>query len=231
MTHDGPLSWLVPQLAAIEDWSAVLADRSRRDEHLDAALSVLDALHRGAAAFLPMVRSLPLPAGRPDDGMELRLRLLGETVDEALRRNGLSWPPPFDVPPPAVTRDLLWFLRLADERPASHLLFHQRVEVGLQTIVTRTANLRDDVALGLADVVTAPVAGGAGRSRVSGLLTGLTLLITLLQGPGAVLDFPADAAELGRAVAVVGGGVAEITGETFEAVERWYDRWDDADTL
>lgn len=114
---------------------------------------------------------------------------------------GWDWPPPGKVPP-SVVDDLLFLHRFAS-RPefahsgASALSSGERL-VRLQM---KTAAILDDWrgSVGVA-IAASTVDDGRGRRRnaPSSLLAGLALVISLLQGPGAIHQFPSDVSDLGN---------------------------------
>jgi hypothetical protein len=196
---------LLPRLNEIEQNAAILSDSSRREQHEAAALNVLDALRLSAETALLFGRRI---WGRDNTRPEVIyceqsfLYNVGARLHQTLLDLGLEWPPPYSEPPPAVTRNLIelhesgsvWygaeeFYMLRQWRTSfANLHFHAlRLSKELR-------DRRSPQAVSVARSITQKSPTDKYASNQLGkILGGLTIAITLLQGPGAFHDFPSDA--------------------------------------
>lgn len=228
-TAPEPLAWMLPQLAEVSELVEVLADARRGPEHPIAARNILDALNRGARTLLDSAFALPrMVAPATDRVSKIFLRELGDYIDEAVNAQGLSWPPPREEPPPSVTRDLIYLYEHAsswhdpDELDIERLLRRKLERVATLSLVLSE---RWDGSRGLESSrrVIQTAAGSTG-SKAATFLSGLALLISLIQGPGAFHDLPGDVRELGTDIAsvtaTVAKGVARVADEIADGLRE-----------
>jgi hypothetical protein len=169
---------------------------------------------------------------------------LGDRVARDLATVNLHWPPPYDRPPPAVTRDLLELFYRAHDRYITPLqeagidvLFDSRfytIEFRLRqafqairyqaTALIEQLSDEDQEVIERAIRTATSTAQVSGKSRVSNLLAGLALVIGLLQGPGAIHDFPGGVERLGEDVRhvteVVTVGITHSVEEIVRAIDH-----------
>ena len=196
---------------------AVLNDFDTREwerRHVEATWDILHNLRRTCQFAIDWTEQRGWPTFAPFGLGGIRLDVdiglinhVGERLHYPLRANGLTWPPPYSEPPPAVTRDLLAVYELAIE----HQLRGGRDvdEFRFLSALRRVADISSELlhemnatgVLGTRAVERARRVVGShgerGENRLTSILAAVALAITLLQGPGALHDFPRDVADLG----------------------------------
>jgi hypothetical protein len=195
-----PLEWIIPQLSRVRDRVEVLADSSRLGQHSAAARDVLTTLHIGARGLLDFEPAMPSLPGQSIHGDSVSfLYELGHHLDRTIRDQGLTWPPPRAQPPPSVVLDLVAMYRYGSRQvvPAGGdpwLLLWAKLE----TVVRLSGALLDQWSPSDVASIQRIVAHKPGRrSRVGAFLSGTALVVSLIQGPGAIRDLPRDTASLG----------------------------------
>lgn len=211
-----------------------------------AAYDVLRALNDSAEVGQQWAPRLPRPTFQPEDRIvgagQMEdlwfLITLGDRIHSGLQRQGLLWPPPFAQPPPAVTRDIFDLWQAVSRRRIAGASRSDRSTIRPQladnSLFQACRNIRDkslrlidlldrDVTVNQIAIITLDVAGipregtRPPRSRISTLIGGMALAIGLIQGPGAIHNFPNDVRELGGDLITIGRVIA--TGLTVVAKE------------
>jgi hypothetical protein len=153
---------------------------------------------------------------------------LGDRIDDGLRRQGVHWPPPQDKPPPSITRDLIELYETARSRGPSA---SDDEGEQLARLFERIGKKSSDLLGSLADEQNVDQTAGrtrqaaarsnrGARARLTAIMAGLGLGISLIQGPGAVHDLPEDVQELGGDVHELGRVIASGISGLAEQVER-----------
>ena len=194
------LSVLLPQAARLIQMVGVLDNPSRKEKHRETVLEVIRVLRQSVAGVIDdsiAARHFQRPSSAEVSETEDWLRGLGRSIDLSLRAQALPWPPP-GKEPPAIVGDLLDIYaatssstrRTPEGRPLGEILIE--IEGKADNLIVRLTS--GNSVEGLAGAATGRL------SLFTRLTTNIALLITLLQAPGAALDFPKDAIELGKNV-------------------------------
>jgi hypothetical protein len=214
------LTWILPQLSHIENDCEILLDSSRVDHHDQAARNIIRCLRMGTRQILDLGLEAPDLAGvaiRERSQEKQFLHAAGMLLDEYFRVHGLPWPPPMPEPPPAVVRDLLLMYDEAVGR--SRTADRDSPAESLDKILGRVARRSQDLldgwsvsGISAARAMAQPV-DGTNRSIIGVFLSGVAVIISLLQGPGALHNFSSDLHDLGGDVRdVVTTVVAGVSG-------------------
>ena len=219
------MRFIIPRLQDLDRSARILSSQSdspswRRRAATYDLLEILNETAELGTQWCPQLPALdrhnwPSLVGNPDEDRWFIFNL-GDRIHNSLLQEGLLWPPPVDRPPPAITRDLQ---ELFD---TPH--FHSSDEEALSSLTSlfdRIRNKSTELMASLDNSDAAPqvvqaVSGLAYRrpNRVSGFLTGLALVIGLIQEPGAIHHLPSDISDLGGDVVQV---EKVITSGVFEA--------------
>ncbi len=199
---EGHLPTLLPQVRRIVAGVKVLEDRSLVDRHADASFDIVEALQVSARVRIAVPESvtrLRRPSLEEVEQSETWLASVGYILDRSLSELRLPWPPP-DREPPSIVTDLLTMYREAANARVDREGGADLLRRSLETIEAKAAQLLDGWNRDLAEAVASEASGGPSsrRSMFERLTTNLALLITLLQAPGAINDFPKDSVDLGR---------------------------------
>ncbi|MCY1144009.1 hypothetical protein OWR29_38950 [Actinoplanes sp. Pm04-4] len=204
--REAPLRSLLPEMAVVEDRARTLNDPELRNVHGEAARDIIDALRLGVRGLLVSRPNLDrLPAFVLNDQPASALQSLAEGIDSAASAQGLAWPPADVGQAASVLSDLSFFFRCAATQaenapslPTALLTDTLRgIEQRCDALLTRW---QPEFAEPIGRATAARDEPGA-RSRIGSVFSGAALIISLLQGPGALLDLPDDLADLASVIA------------------------------
>jgi hypothetical protein len=204
------LSWILPQLSYIEDECDVLLDSGKTELHNEAAKNIITCLAMGTRRILDLNLEVPRATRGPDRLARFDRELLhgvGMLLDRHFKHQKLPWPPPLPEPPPAVVRDLIEMYDEAARRStgAGRGANDETLNDVLGRVARQSQDLLDNWSAAGVTAATAAAqpAGEAKRSIIGVFLTGAALVISLLQGPGAMHNFARDVQDLGGDVSEV----------------------------
>jgi hypothetical protein len=220
---------ILPRAERMRESSEVLADSYERSRHLHAAHDLLDGLCQSIRMFshvsLPQLLGStdPMPV---DSNQDLSwLEDTGYHLDEVLYSHGLSWPPPEQRVPPAVVRDLR---EMYDQLAYRHMYLDTITSESLLRVVNPVGelacNLMDAVGELLQELERTDSTTTFARivKRIGFALATLATAIGILQGPGAINEFPQDWREFTQNVEnvtkIAAQNVVDLGTEMYEGV-------------
>ncbi len=192
-----PLPKLLFMLAAVDDKVRTLSDpRLTDEEHSEAAREIVGALRtvsHGLLASRPAFPEITTPSSETDEF----LAELGLRIDWQVQTRGLFWPPPRKDGASSAALDLQFLYRCASRSdPVSSDQLRQKI----QKLEQLTGNLFDNWTTLDRRRITEALKQkdpDSPTSRIGAVLSSSALLISLIQGPGALHDLPGDIENLG----------------------------------